>query len=159
MAYLGATDIPFPAHVVLTGSSNPTLDQVASMIAEVAGEIDAAAAAAGYIVPVIPAASGGATEGYAFVVGLAKKGITGRVLSIMFPNLPVAGTGNRATLGADYLKQYEDALALIRTGGQPIPGAAIDSSETNRLLPRSYSESNSDATSGVVAQIQVGMQF
>jgi hypothetical protein len=76
LPYFAATELPLPGHVTLTGSSNPNLAAVASIIEEISDELNAAAAAAGYIVPLSPPASGGATIGYGQIVGYAKKGVT-----------------------------------------------------------------------------------
>jgi hypothetical protein len=156
--YLNASELVLPAHATVTGSSNPNSAAVATMIAEVEGELDAAAAAAGYTVPLAPPASGGATIGYQQIVGYAKKGVTARVLSVMFPNLP-GGPGARTTLGDDFRKEYLEALKLIREGKLPLVGAGSDSGGSGRELPRSYSVSNGTATSGVVSQMSVGREF
>lgn len=158
MAYLNATEIPLPAHVTITGSSNPNLAAVATMIAQVEGELNAAAAHAGYSVPLTSPAAGGATIGYAQIVGYAEKGVTARILSIAFPNLP-GGPGTRTSLGDDFRKEYNAALEAIRKGDLPLVGAAADSGEGGRELARSFSTSNSGATSGVVPQMTVGREF
>lgn len=152
--YLNATEIPLPGHVVLGPSTNPNLNAVASMIAQIEAEVDAAAAAAGYAVPI----STTATIGYAYIVGLAEKGVTARILSIAFPNLP-GGPGSRTTMGDDFRKEYNAAIEQIRKGDLPIVGAAQDPGEGGRQLPRSFSVSNPWATSGVESQVTVGMEF
>lgn len=157
--YFGATDLILPAHVSIGTNTTPlNLGQVGSMIAEVQGELDAAIAAAGYAVPITSPASGGPTVGYAQVVGIAKKGVTARVLEQIFPNLP-GGPGSQTSIVTDYRKDYQDALAAIRDGKLPVVGATADSSGTGRELPRSYSTSNTGASSGIVSQAQVGMEF
>lgn len=157
--YFGATELIFPAHVSIGTNTSPiNLGAVASMIVEVEGELDAALAAAGYSVPIIPPASGGPTIGYGQVVGYAKKGVAARVLETVFPNLP-GGPGSKTSIVADYRADYQAALDAIRKGELPIVGASINTGEDSRLLPRSYSTSNTAATSGVVAQAQVGMEF
>jgi hypothetical protein len=128
------------------------------MIAEVQGELDAAAAAAGYAVPLAPPASGGATIGYEQIVGYAKLGAACKVLRVMFPNLP-GGPGGRTSVGVDYCSEYQAALKLIRDGKIPLVGAPADTSGGGRQLPRSYSVSNPGATSGVVSQTTVGKEF
>lgn len=158
MPYLNATELILPAHATITGSSVPNLAGVASMIAEVESELNAAAAAAGYQVPLVSPASGGASIAYDQVVGLTKKGVTARVLSIVFPNLP-GGPGTRTSLGDAYRKEYQDALDQIRAGKLPLVGAGVDSGDQGRQLPRSYSTSNSGASSGIVSQVTVGMEF
>jgi hypothetical protein len=87
--YLGASELLLPAHVNITGTSVPVnIAAVGTIISEVSDEIDGAAAAAGYAVSIAPPASGGPTIGYGQMVSLAKKGVTYRVLSLVFPNLP-----------------------------------------------------------------------
>jgi hypothetical protein len=159
--YFGATELVLPAHVrigtVVSDSVPITYQIVGSMIYEVCAELDGAAAAAGYAVPVVSPASGGPTVGYGQMVGLAKKGVAARVLGNIFPNLPGAGT--KVSLVDEYRKEYQDALDAIRKGELPIVGATIDVSGGGRQLPRSYSTSNGFATSGVVSQVTVGMEF
>lgn len=157
--YFGATELVLPNHATIAPSSVPVnLGQVASMIAEVGGEIDGALAAAGYLAPILSPASGGPTVGFPQVVGIAKKGVSARVLSVLFPNLP-GGPGSRVSMGDDYRKEYQAALQAIRQGDLPIVGAATDDSGGGRQLPRSYSTSNTAATSGVTPQTTVGMEF
>jgi hypothetical protein len=159
--YFGATELILPAHVnigtVVTQSVPLTWAIVGSIITEVSAELDGAAAAAGYAVPVTSPASGGPTVGYGQMVGIAKKGVAARVLGNIFPNLP--GAGSKASLVDEYRKEYQAALDAIRGGKLPIVGAAADTSDGGRLLPRSFSTSNTCATSGVVSQVHVGDIF
>jgi hypothetical protein len=159
--YFGATELILPAHVnigtVVTQSVPLNWAGVGSMIVEVCAELDSAAAAAGYAVPVPPPASGGPTVGYAQMVGISKKGVAARVLGNVFPNLPGAGT--KVSLVDEYRKEYQAALDAIRKGELPIVGAATDTSSVGRQLARSYSTSNGLATSGIVSQVTVGMEF
>lgn len=156
--YFGATELVLPAHVSIGTNTTPNIGAVGSMIAEVQAELDAAMAIAGYIVPLFPPASAGPTTGYAQAVGIAKKGVTARVLETVFPNLP-GGPGSRTSIIDDYRKEYQAALQAIRAGDLPIVGAPAATGEGGRSLPRSYSTSNTAATSGVLSQARVGMEF
>lgn len=156
--YLGATELIFPAHVSIGTNTSPmNLGGVGSIIYEVCAELDGAAAQAGYAVPVAPPASGGPTIGYGQMVGIAKKGVEARVLNFVFPNVPGASKGS--SIAADYRKDYQDALAAIRKGDLPIVGASNSTGGEGRQLPRSYSTTNSLATSGVCPQVTIGMDF
>lgn len=156
--YLSATELVLPAHVSIGTNTSPNIGAVGSMIAEVQAELDSAMAIGGYTVPLLPPASGGPTTGYAQVVGITKKGVTARVLETVFPNLP-GGPGSRTSIVADYRAEYQEALKQIRDGDLPIVGAPQATGETGRLLPRSYSTTNTAATSGVDSQVTVGMEF
>lgn len=157
--YFGASELILPAHVSIGTNTSPiNVAAVGTIIYEISFELDGAAAAAGYAVPVAPPASGGPTIGYAQMVGYAKKGVAARVLGNIFPNLPGAGA-NAGSLVDDYRKEYQAALQAIRKGELPIVGASTDTSGGGRQLPRSYSTSNYGATSGVVSQVHVGDVF
>jgi hypothetical protein len=133
--YVSATDITLPAGVRVSTNSSPlTLGQVGSICYEVSAELDAAAAAAGYNVPVLSPASAGPTGAYAQLVGYAKSGVGCKVLRLYFPN--VTGTQDRSSLASDYCKEYRDALAGIRDGSLPLVGAGSSPGETGRLLPK-----------------------
>lgn len=155
--YIGATELTLilPAGVSIGTNTVPfTLGEVGSVIMEVSAELDAAAAAGGYAVPIINPASGGPTVAFGQMVGYAKKGVGAQLLRTIFPNISNA-PGSRATLGDQYAKAYEDALKLLRKGELPLIGAPSDTSGTGRELPRSYHTSNPAATVGVTPHLDM----
>lgn len=155
--YFSATELVLPAHASIGASTVPmNYGNVASMIVEVDAELNAAAAAAGYLVPVVAPPSG-PTIGFAQMVSYAKKGVAARVLGNFFPKLP--GPGAQSSIVDEYRKEYLAALDSIRNGDTPLVGVPHDASGAGRELPRSYSTSNSTATSGVVSQMTVGKEF
>lgn len=156
--YFGATELILPAHVSVGTNTRPiNLNAVATIIWEVSAELDAAAAAAGYAVPLVSPASGGATQAFGQIVGYAKKGVAARVLANFFPNLPGKGSGSSSV--TDYRQDYKDALDAIRKGDLPLVGAARSSGEEGRELPRSYSIENPFASSGVVPHVMMSDRF
>lgn len=159
--YIGATELTLilPAGVSIGTNTSPfTIGEAASVIVEISAELDAAAAAAGYAIPIAPPASGGPTVGYAQMVGLAKKGVGAVILRTLFPNVGNA-PGGRSTLADQYAKAYDDALKMLRKGELPIVGAGGDTSGTGRELPRSYSTTNPNATAGVLPTIDLDSVF
>lgn len=156
--YFGATELILPAHVSVGTDTQPLdFDAVATIIWEVSAELDAAAAAQGYAVPLAPPASGGATQAYGQIVSYAKKGVTARVLGNFFPNLPGKGAGSSSV--ADFRADYQAALDSIRKGELPLVGAARSTGDEGRELPRSYSIENSFASSGIVPHVTMGQTF
>jgi len=157
--YFGATELILPAHVSVGTNTAPiNFSAVGTIIYEIGAELDAAAAAAGYVVPVIPPASGGPTIGYGQMVGLAKKGVAARILGNIFPNLP-GKAANAGNLVDDYRSEYQAALDQIRKGDLPIVGAGTSPGGEGRQLIRSYSTSNTGASSGIVSQVTVAEEF
>lgn len=142
MPYLGATQLAaaLPGVGTITGSSVPlTLGEVGTIIARVSGELDAAAAAAGYAVPLAPPASGGPSDAWALLEALTEYGAGWKVLRTVFPNM--GGQSDRVSLAAEYRDAYMAALKMIRDGSTVLVGAGLSS--TSRQLPRSYWTSNS----------------
>ncbi len=145
MSYLGATELTLilPAAVSIGTDTTPlALGEVASIIAEVEARIDAAAAAAGYAVPVAT----GATMAIAQVKDLAKIGAAARVMGILAPN--IGAPGGKTTLASEYRSEFNATLTLIRKGELPLVGAGSDAGEGARELPRSYETSNPGGTYG-----------
>lgn len=139
MPYVGATELTLilPQNITIDASSTPlSLGEVATILSEVQAELDSAAAAAGYALPIAT----GATTAYAQMQRWTKLGGAAQVLGIIFPNM--GGPGSRVTLAADYAAAYRDALKALRSGMVPLIGATLDPSETVRELPRSYETSN-----------------
>lgn len=161
MGYIGATELTLilPAGVSIGTNTSPfTVGEVASVIVEVSAELDAAAAAAGYAVPISPPASGGPSIGYAQMQSITKKGVGAVVLRAIFPNLPGA-PGGKTSLADTYAASYEAALKMIRKGELPIVGAGSSTGGDGRELPRSYSTSNPAATAGVLPTIDLDSVF
>lgn len=153
MAYIGATELTLvlPAGISIGTNTSPlTLGEVASVIVEISAELDAAAAARGYVVPV----GTSATSAYAQMQRWAKLGAGAQILGVLFPNLP-GQTGGRTTLASEYRQSYQDALKALRKGDIPLVGATEDATSTVRELPRSYSSSNPVATVGVEPTIDM----
>ena len=153
--YVSASELTviLPQNVIISGSSIPlTLGEVGTIIAQVSAELDGAAAQNGYLVPLPPPASGGATEGYALMQRWTQMGAAAQILGIIFPN--IGGPGSQNNLAAVYQQAYDDALKGLR-GGWILPGAATDTTETNRELPRSFETSNSTATVGVLPHLDM----
>ena len=144
--YVSATELTLilPPNVSIGTNTSPlALGEVGSMIAEISAELDAAAAGAGYGVP-IPT---GATMAWSQMQRYTKQGAAAQVLKTIFPNL--GGPGGKANLADDYWAAYQAALKAIRKGEIVFVGAGADAGGGGRELPRSYSTSNSGATAGV----------
>lgn len=160
MAYVGASELVtfMPQNLTFTASSSPlTLGEVDVILGEISAELDAAAARGGYLVPLAPAASGGATEAYQVMQRWTKLGAGAQVMGIIFPNL--GGPGATNTLARDYLNAYNAALVGLAAGKIAIPGAPTDTGEISRELPRSWSTSNTGATVGVVPHFDTSTVF
>lgn len=154
--YIGASELSLilPANVSIGTNTQPlTLGEVASVIVEVSAELDSAAAAAGYAVPVSTAA----TSAYAQMQRWCKQGAGAAVLGIIFPNL--GGPGARSSLADDYRTAYRDALKALRKGEMPLIGASPGAAGEGRELPRSYSTSNPTATAGVLPTLDLDSVF
>lgn len=133
--YIDASALRLPNGITLAASSRPlTLTQVGSIIFQVSAELDGAAAAAGYAVPIAPPASGGPTGAYAQMQQYAQAGAGWLVLRDVFPN--VSGTADRTSLASEYRDAYRSALKMIRDGTTPLVGAAVDTGSGGRQLPR-----------------------
>lgn len=155
MAYISATDLTLilPAGVSIGTNTAPyTLAEIAVAISEISAELDGAAAAAGYTVPIVPPASGGPTTAYQQMQLLAKKGVGALVLRAIFPGLGAAG---KSTLADSYEVSYRDAIKLIREGKMPLIGAGSSAGSDGRELPRSNYTSDTSATVGVTPTIDM----
>ncbi len=148
--YLAATEATFvlPAPVpTITASSQPlSLGEIASWCDEIGAEVDAAAQAAGYAVPV-PASAGA----YAQVRRIVRTGVLAEILGVLAPNVP--GPGGKLTLASEYRRDYDETLRLIREGKLPLVGAAVAAGGAGRELPRSFETSNPGATIGGASPI------
>lgn len=145
MAYIGATELTtiLPPAIQITGSSIPlTLDEVGTVCAEVSAELNAAAAQAGYEVPVSTA-----VDAYAQMARYAKIGVGAVVIGIYAPNVPAA-SGGRTTLAETYAARFEKILERIRKGELVLVGAGSSSGGDARELPRSFETSNPAAARG-----------
>ena len=156
MAYLEASVwLPelIPPLPTVTGSSTPlNVGEVGTIIARVSGEIDSAAAQAGYAVPISTTATG-----YLAIQSIAEYGAGWKVLRRFMPNQ--GGPGGNIGLAGEYRDAYMTALAALRSGDLPIIGAALDTSGQGRELPRSYSTSNPGATAGVVPLVDLDYDY
>jgi hypothetical protein len=137
----------------ITGSSRPmSIGDVATICERVSDELNGAAAAAGYAIP-IPTT---ATQAYAQMALYNLYGAGCFTLRTIFPG---GAPGGEMLLANDYCAQYQGVLAALMSGDLILPGAVTDPGQGNRELARSYSTSFPLATSGVVPQTEVGMRF
>ena len=154
--YIGATELSglLPAAVpTLTGSSIPlTLSEVATICERVSVELDAAAAMSGYIVPVPTTA----TQAYAQMALYTSWGAACLTIRTIFPG---GGQSSEMPLAQRYCEAFDAVLMRLRAKDEVLIGAPGDPSENTRELPRSLGTSDPSATSGVLAQAQVGMKF
>jgi hypothetical protein len=155
VSYLVASSwIPelMPPLPTITASSIPlNIDEVATIIGRTSLEIDAAAAQAGYAVPIA------SCVGLGMIEQVCEYGAGWKVLRKFFPNQ--GGPANNVSLASEYRDAYQAALAALRKGEMPIIGAAIDTSGQGRELPRSYSTSNPGATVGVEPMLDLDYEF
>ncbi len=155
MAYIDASTfvltLPGMTNATITGSSVPlTIGEVATICEQISAEVDGAAAAGGYAIPVAT----GASEAYSQLQLITYRGAAWMVLDTLYPSMR---PGDVNTTAKDYRDAYMAALALLRAGDLVLIGAPPASEGAGRELPRSYSTSNPTATSGVVPLI--GMDF
>lgn len=141
MVYLAASELinVLPANISIGTDTTPlTYGEVGSIIGGISAEIDAHAAAAGYSVPITDSA----TTALALVQQIAKDGAGARVLRILF-----FGTGAAPlTTAEEWEEAYKAALKAMDDGDLVLPGAPEDTTETTRLLARSFStESSADS--------------
>jgi hypothetical protein len=131
--YLGATELRLPNGIGPFGASTRplTLGAVGSIVFQISAELDAAAAAAGYGVPVSTTATGA----YAQMQQAAQAGAAWLVLRDVFPN--VSGTADRASIASEYRDAYRGFLKMLREGTVPLVGASLDTGTAGRQLPRS----------------------
>ena len=139
MAYLVAsvwTPLLPRAAGTITGTSLPlSIDKVASIAEQISNDLDAAAAAGGYAVPI----GTGATVAYSQMALYTGWGLGWTVLRTIFPAEEVA----RMPLAAEYREAYETTKKALRDGKLVIVGAGSDTGEGARELPRSFQTSNS----------------
>lgn len=129
MAYIGATDLTLvlPANVSIGTNTLPlTLGEVGSIIHEYEAELNAAAAHAGYTVPIACSAS----LSFELMQLNTKRGAAAHLLDILFPSPPLA-------VAETYRDAYEAFLKALRDGDMTLPD--VDSPGTEgRALPRSF---------------------
>lgn len=138
MGYFGATELTLimpPGVTIGTNTIPITLNEVATMIAEVSADLDTVAAGRGYAVPVSPTA---ATIAYLAMQQAAKQGVGARILQTLFPNM--GGPGGKSTLADEYAAAYKAFKDGIRKGELVLPGAPM-AATGGRVLPRSRSTS------------------
>ena len=150
MPYITASEltVALPQNITITPTSLPlTQGEVGSLIAEVCAELDSAAAAAGYAVPIDPTA----TVAYAQMQRWTRQGAGAAVLGVLFPNM--GGPGGQTTLADQYRAAYQAALLALRKGDLPLVGAGEDTGSGGRELPRSFSTSNPGASTGIAPHV------
>lgn len=143
--YLGATEITarLPAAVSIGTNTHPiTLSEVASWIQGVGAGVNAAAAAAGYAVPITPSSE----DAYAQVREIVADGVTCKILRVLAPH--VTSSTKQTTIAETYCKAYEQAMKDLREGKLILPDAPQDTTGTGRELPRSWETSGGEATLG-----------
>jgi hypothetical protein len=152
--YVTHLDVQAMTKNLVGPSTNPNLNAVGSIIARVAVEVEAAAAVAGYAVP-IPTS---ATQAYAQMSQYVLQGVLWQTWRGLIPQM---GGDNDKNLSAnEYRDSYQAALQQLRDGELPLIGAPTDPSDVSRVLPRSFQTSNAGATqSGACPAVRVGMQF
>lgn len=147
MAYTTASEmaalLPFP----ITASTNPNLTELATLCDEISARVDAAAAHAGYAVPITAPAAGGATTAYLTVADITKQGVGYHALRRAFPNLSQGTGADKVSIATDYRDQYVQALKELRDGKLPLVGAGSDPTDTGRVLPRGRVVSRATALS------------
>lgn len=133
MAYIGATDLIFPAGVTISPTSSPyDFAAIDVLIAELGAEVEGYAAAAGYEVPI----SSTATMAYESMRRAVKNGVYGVVLNTIFPNLS-NNTGDKSqSLASTYEKAYNAFKAGLASGSLILVGAASAGEDEGRVLPR-----------------------
>lgn len=137
MPYFGATELTLilPAGVSIGTNTSPvSIDEVATMIAEISSDLDVTMAGKGYAVPI----GTGATIAYAAVQMAAKQGVGARILQTLFPNM--GGPGARTTQADDYAAAYKAFKDGITKGTVALVGASF-AGTGGRVLPRSRSTS------------------
>src|SRR5579859_4993356 len=127
--YCTLNDVALSYPVPLTASSRPATGQVASLISAMSAELEAAAAYAGYAVPIATTA----TQAIAQLQEYTVRGVLWRALRITFPSL--GGAADHEIGISEYRDAYNTALTEIRDGQLPLIGAALDATDTDRLLP------------------------
>lgn len=127
MAYTDATQvtITLPRGITVTGSSVPiSLTEVTDWITGVDAEINAAAAQAGYEVPIAATSS----QSFSLLQMHSRERVQADILGVLSPGLPTA-------------KQYRDAydafIRALRKGELPLVDAPSDTDGGARELPRS----------------------
>lgn len=141
--YLSALEVSsrLPAAVSIGTNTQPiTLAEVASWIQEVGAGVNAAAAAAGYQVPVTPSSP----DAYAQLQGIVGDGVTCKILRVLAPH--VTSSTRQTSVAADYCQAYEQAMKDLREGKLILVGAPQDTTGTGRELPRSWETSGGEAT-------------
>jgi hypothetical protein len=140
VGYLGATELYLPANVSIGTDTSPlSLGRVASIIEMVSAEVDAAAAGAGYVIP-IPTT---ATTAWLLVRRAVADGAAWRALTVVYPGM--GGPGDRASIASEYRGQYLAFLRGLSAGELKLPGIDADAGTGGRELPRSHTFSAATA--------------
>lgn len=127
---------------------------VLKVIAGISAELDAAAAHGGYTVPI----TASSPNAYELLQQYTVYGAGWRVLSVAMPNM--GGAKDVLALSTQYHDAYDAALAGLKDGSIILSDAPQDTTGAGgRILPRSYSTSNSSATVGVVPQVSIAQEF
>lgn len=155
MPYLTGTQLAQILPGTYSAQTNPNIAELDALVGYISAEVDGAAAAAGYVVPITPAASGGPTEGNFQLSMIVQLGAGWHALRRAFPNM--GGPGDQSSMAAEYRDAYNQKIKDLESGNLVIIGANTDTSGSGgRQLPRSYSTSNREATSGVTPHVTMG---
>jgi hypothetical protein len=139
MTYVGATDLVglLPAVGTITATSQPlTMTEVAGIIGRIEANVEGAAAAAGYTVPVSTTATGA----FAQVSDAIVQGAGWRVLRRLYPNM--GGPNDKTSLAAEMRSSYEAFVKDLKDGKLPLVGAGLDTADSVRELPRSTGQAS-----------------
>lgn len=133
-----------PGQVLISATSNPVnLSVLQTIISLKSVEFDAAAAKAGYLTPIASTA----TQAWAAAQAVTIDGIRADALEQIY------STQNTPPTYVDrYRKAYDAALKAIKEAERPLTGAAADTSQNGRILPRF----NDNGTSIITASMGVG---
>jgi hypothetical protein len=125
---------------ILTGSSYPTLDQAATYIALISAELDGAALAAGYSVPISPSSPERVASDDAVHARRRR-----RALPPYAPAAPSSGTNDFSNYASVLDQQYRVALNAIREGKILLVDAPRDGGSERPLARSNFTEDASTA--------------
>lgn len=133
--YIAATEIADllprsqPSYPLVTATSNPVnFTKLDAIVLDIEAELNGAAAAGGYAVPINSSASYAFQQMHLF----ARYGAAAEALEAIFPG---SASNDKSFLGSEYRAAYQKALADLASGALTLPGAGISTGEDARLLP------------------------
>lgn len=139
MTYVGATELVglLPGMPTFSATSQPlTVDEVAGIVQRIESNIEGAAAAAGYTIPV----SSTATVAWSQITDAVVQGSGWRVLRRLYPNM--GGPSDKTSLAAEMRDSYLAFVKELKTGKLPLVGAGSDATAGTRELPRSTGQAS-----------------